>query len=64
MNERAGPAYASFLEEIYHHYEELLYAERKDWREALQAIHHVLVKMTEKLGEIPSSSTERPPKKS
>ncbi len=47
--ERADPAYASLLREGYRHYEELLYAERKEWREALQAIHHVLVKMTEKL---------------
>ncbi|NIQ06796.1 MAG: DUF1565 domain-containing protein [Candidatus Korarchaeota archaeon] len=57
--ERAGPAYANLLEEGYRHYEELLYAERAEWRETFQAIHHVLVKMTEKLRANPSSPTER-----
>ncbi|NIQ04984.1 MAG: hypothetical protein GWO20_04400, partial [Candidatus Korarchaeota archaeon] len=57
--ERADPAYASLLREGYHHFEEVLYAEREEWKEFFLTIHHVLVTITEKLGEPPSSPTER-----
>ncbi|NIQ05767.1 MAG: hypothetical protein GWO20_08590 [Candidatus Korarchaeota archaeon] len=57
--DRAGPTYASLLREGYHHFEEILYAEHAEWRDALQAIHHILVTITDKLGETPSSPTER-----
>nr|NIQ04264.1 DUF1565 domain-containing protein [Candidatus Korarchaeota archaeon]NIU82078.1 DUF1565 domain-containing protein [Candidatus Thorarchaeota archaeon]NIW12498.1 DUF1565 domain-containing protein [Candidatus Thorarchaeota archaeon]NIW50712.1 DUF1565 domain-containing protein [Candidatus Korarchaeota archaeon] len=57
--ERAGSSYASLLREGYRHFEGVLYAERAEWRECLQAIHHVLVTITEKLNENPSSPTER-----
>ncbi len=51
--ERAGPAYTSLLGEGYNHYEKILYAERAEWREALQAIHHILVKLTQKMRTLP-----------
>ncbi len=54
--ERAGPSYSSLLREGYRHLEELLYAEREDWRDSLLAIHHILIKITEKVSTRPPTT--------